>query len=253
MAFETLLLLCGLVFLVATFYASVGHGGASGYLAVLSFYALSPEVIATTALLLNVMVAGLACYQYTRAGYFNWSRTWPFLVASVPAAFMGGYALKLNPGWYGMILAMVLVWAAIRLLFSMREIETPDPLKPFHPWRVGVPLAGGIGLLSGAIGVGGGIFLSPILLAARWTTVKQTAATAACFIVVNSLAGLLGRYVSHTLVMDNLWPLFVAAFAGSVIGASLGAYYFNNKILRGLLGVVLLLAACHAVFKAVQY
>jgi uncharacterized membrane protein YfcA len=251
MALETAFYLGGAIFLVATLYSSVGHGGASGYLAVLAFCALSPNVMASTALGLNVLVAGVACYQYARAGYLQWERTWPFLLASVPAAFAGGYFLKIDPGLYGVLLALVLAWAACRLLLPAGVAHDAAPCARFHPWRLGVPLAGGIGLLSGVIGVGGGIFLSPIMLAGRWATVKQTSATAACFIVFNSLAGLLGRYLSHSLAFNAIGPVVVAALAGSLLGSRLGAYRSSSQRLRQLLGTVLLVAAWQALMKAV--
>jgi len=235
--------LCLLIFGVAILYSAVGHGGASGYLAVLSFFLKDADVMAITALTLNVLVASLAFWNYYRARHFSWALIWPFLCASVPAALLGGM-LKIEDGFYFSLLAIVLTIVGIRLIFSRKNDDDAVDIAPFHPWKVGVPVAGGIGFLSGVLGVGGGIFLSPIMLCCRWATAKQTAATSACFIVINSLAGLGGRYLRGDLVYDNnMSLLLLAAFLGSLVGSYVGANWLSNRLIRNVLGVVLIIAA----------
>lgn len=239
-----------MIFWVAMLYASVGHGGASGYQAVLSVFSISFVKIASTALCLNILVAGLAAYNYRRAGHFSWRLTWPFIIASIPAAFIGGM-VRIPEYYYSLLLGLVLVFAAWRLG------QTPRPLVPAYAGgsstleppvsemgKTSALLSGGIiGVLSGMLGIGGGIFLSPLMLLMRWSSVKQAAATSAVFIVVNAFSGLMGRIVGHNLVLGNMWMLIPAAMAGGCIGAYWGACRFNNLHLRRLLSLVLLLAA----------
>lgn len=241
-----------LIFIVAFLYASVGHGGASGYLAVLSFFGFSRPEMASTALILNILVAGLSFYAYFRSGHFSARLTFPFIIASIPAAFVGGL-LKLPPHAYSVLLALTLLFAAFRLSWTPNaprklpdgSLDLNQPLPETKPvsLKIGLPVGGGIGLLSGMVGVGGGIFLSPVMLLMRWADVKHTSATAALFIVVNAASGLLGRFVSHGIVIGNLVPLLLAAAAGGWLGAYLGATRFSSITLRRLLAFVLVLAA----------
>ncbi len=237
-----------LVFVVAFLYASVGHGGASGYLAVLSFFGFSRPEMVSTALILNILVAGLSFYAYFRSRHFSWALTWPFMLASIPAAFVGGL-MKIPPHAYSLLLALTLLFAAIRLSWSpgkpTEDTLGQDALSQGRkvPFTASLPAGAGIGLLSGMVGVGGGIFLSPLMLLMRWADVRKTSATAALFIVVNAISGLLGRFVSHNLVVGNLLPLLAAAAVGGWLGAYLGATRFSSLTLRRLLAFVLLLAA----------
>ena len=241
------LLVSALLFVVAVLYSSVGHGGATGYLAVLSFFAVAPAQIAGTALVLNVLVAGMASMAFIRAHHLVKRLLWPFVFVSVPAAFLGGY-LKVADRLYFILLAAGLLAAALRLgLTPLKNLA--EPTRP-PPVAAAFPLGGVIGLFSGMIGIGGGVLLSPILILARWATVKQIAAVAAIFIVVNSLAGIAGRAARGTWdVMPAFIPL-VAAFAGGLLGSHLGANKFSGNMLRRLLAVVLLLAAVKLVFTA---
>lgn len=227
-------------FIVAVLYASVGHGGASGYLALLSLApaALAPDQMAATALTLNLFVAGMGWLAFARAGHFVGRLAWPFLVASVPAAFLGG-ATPVSVRIYAALLAGALFIAALRLFMTGRH---QDPLKPPR-LGVAVPVGAGIGWLSGVVGVGGGVFLSPLLLLLRWANAKQTAAVSACFILVNSASGLAGRFVRGAVDYGTLWPLLLAAFAGGLLGSRLGANHFSGALLKRLLAVVLLVAA----------
>lgn len=236
-----------LLFVVAALYSSVGHGGASGYLAILSFFAVPPAQMSGTALILNVLVAGIASLAFARAGHFSGRLLWPFVLVSIPAAFWGGY-LEVADRLYFFLLAVGLLAAAFRLGFAPPESST-EPTRRF-PVAAGFPIGGIIGLFSGMIGIGGGVLLSPILILARWSTAKQASAVAAVFILVNSLAGIAGRAVRGTLdVMPVLVPL-MAAFAGGLLGSHLGANKFSGLMLRRLLAVVLILAAVKLMITA---
>lgn len=225
--------------LVAFIYASVGHGGASGYLAVLALLGSPWQQMATTALLLNLLVAGLAFLPFWKRGYFSASLTWPFLIGSVPAALLGGWLPVLRPV-YQTLLAAVLCFAAWRLWMPMPTVAAVGQ----NPKRsVALPIGAGIGLTSGIVGVGGGIFLSPILVLFRWADPKRTAATSALFILFNSLAGLMGRLIAGRLEIGTLLPPMIAASAGGWIGARLGANRLPNSWLCRILGLVLAVAA----------
>ncbi len=239
--FPTLLLICILIFFVAALYSSVGHGGASGYLAVLSFFAVSPEKMSTTALMLNVLVAGLATWSYYQAKHLSMKLAWPFILASIPAAFVGG-TIRISEKAYFMLLALVLLFAAFRLVFSSLAGTDQTSDQPVNP-AISLPLGAGIGILSGIVGVGGGIFLSPIMLLMKWASVKQTAAVSALFIVVNSFAGLGGRALRGSFDVSTSIPIVAAAFAGGLLGSYFGASKFSGLVLRRILGLVLAIAA----------
>lgn len=236
--------LAGLLFLVAALYASVGHGGASGYLAILSFFAFAPAEMATTALTLNVLVAGAAFLSFRAAGHFQRSLLVSFAVASIPAAFVGG-TLQVSPRYYAGLLALALVVAALRMAWPKGGDgvdRTADPIRA-PSMAVALPTGAGVGLLSGIVGVGGGVFLSPLLIFLRWATVRETAGVAAAFIVVNSVSGLLGRALGGTLAYGPLLWILPAVVAGGFLGARFGARRLTPRSLRLLLAGVLLLAA----------
>ncbi|MBM4169739.1 MAG: sulfite exporter TauE/SafE family protein [Ignavibacteria bacterium] len=243
----TILILSILVLVVALLYSSVGHGGASGYLAVLSFFVIAPAVMSSTALLLNVLVAGMGSYAFYRAGHFSFRLTWPFVVTSVPAAFIGGL-ISVSEKAYFFLLAVILLIAAYRMVIVVNG-SAPEPDGSRTRLAVAWPVGGGIGLLSGIVGVGGGIFLSPLMILRKWAGAKQTAAVSAVFIVVNSMAGLGGRLVRGGLEFGSLWPLVVAAFAGGWVGSHLGARRFSSLTLRRLLAVVLVIASGKLLLK----
>lgn len=238
---ELLFLLLLLVFLVALAYSSVGHGGASGYLAALSFFALAPEMMAPSALCLNLLVAGLSFLSYRRAGHFVFALLWPFLLTSIPFAFLGGL-LGVSPRLYMVLLAAALIFAAFRLFAVVPPKEEESFVRPPPLW-VALPVGGGIGFLSGLIGVGGGIFLSPLLILSKWADAKRTAAVSAAFIWVNSLAGLYGHLSRKSVDWSSLLWLVGAAFLGGLLGSWLGARRFRGLWLRRILAVVLLVAA----------
>ncbi len=235
-----------LTFLVAFIYSSVGHGGASGYLAALSFFAVSHEVMAASALCLNLLVAGLSFFIYLRARHFDWKLTWPFIVISIPAAFLGGL-VKIPPSAYAALLAGALFFAGLRLLFNFNQAKDVSYRQP--PRGIAFLTGGLIGVLSGIVGVGGGIFLSPLLILFRWADPKKTAAISAFFILVNSASGLLGRFMRGGVHPSSfLWPMLLAAFFGGLLGSHFGAWRFSPPWLRRILAVVLFLA----VFKLIR-
>lgn len=233
----TLLLL---VFLVAVLYASVGHGGASGYLAAVSLFAFPQAQMSATALMLNLIVAGMAWAAFWKAGYGSRRLIQPFLVTSIPFAMLGGW-MKISTHAYHWLLAAALGAAAIRLcLPAVTSSRAALRGAPPHPISLGVGSV--IGLASGIVGVGGGIFLSPIMILCRWADVKQTAAASACFIVINSAAGLLGRLAAGRMDVGPLLPLMAAAAAGGWIGSTLGANRLPHPVLCRVLAGVLSVA-----------
>ncbi len=225
--------------LVAAFlYASVGHGGASAYIAVLAIAGIAPVEMRPIALQLNVLVSALAAFKFYRAGHFRWPLFWPFAAVSIPAAYLGG-AITLPGSGYKILVGLVLLYAGWQLWWSARAGEELRPAR-----RLPVPLAmvigAGLGVLSGLTGVGGGIFLSPILLLLGWAGTKQTSAVAAPFILVNSLAALAAGFVRNpTLPPDYAWWLMAAVLAGGWAGAEYGSRRFANPLIRQVLAVVL--------------
>lgn len=227
-----------LLALIALLYASVGHGGASGYLAAMTLLGFTSDVTRPTALVLNLFVSAVAFVQFTRAGHFRWSLFWPFALASVPFAWFGAQ-VDLDPVWYERLLALCLLAAVARLfgLFGRGDDAVARPTVP-----VSLLIGAALGLLSGMIGIGGGILLSPLLLVFGWSTAKESAAVSAAFIFVNSAAGVLGIGGSVAFGQEQfLWIL--AAFIGGLIGAHVGARRFHEVRLKQVLGVVLLLAS----------
>jgi uncharacterized membrane protein YfcA len=229
------------VLLVSALYGSVGHGGASGYLALLSLVGINHQTASSTALVLNLFVAGVAFWSYRSAGHLQWRLTWPFLLASVPMAFFGGLIHASAPV-YNVLLILALAGAAIRMWNTQTRSETGD-WNCYQPKLPVMLLVGGIlGFVSGIVGVGGGIFLSPLIILSRWADAKQTSATSACFILANSLSGLGGRFASGNIFLVNLWPLIAIGIMGGFIGSRFGAMKAPNRTLCRILAVVLMVA-----------
>jgi uncharacterized membrane protein YfcA len=228
-----------LVATVAFAYAMVGHGGASGYLALMGVLGFAPEVMRPTALVLNICVSLIAFVQFSAAGHFRWKLFWPFALASVPFAFIGG-RIGLDPLWYKRVLALCIIVAALRLfgLFGHGQRALRDvPL--------GIALAVGalIGGLSGMLGIGGGILLSPVLLICAWADAKEAAAVSALFIFVNSIAGLAGMSIQALHLDQHMLIWSGTAIVGGLLGSFIGARRAPEPRLRQALGAVLLLAS----------
>ena len=241
---ESLMLFCILLFAVAFLYASVGHGGASGYLALMALFNVAPEVMKPTALLLNIFVSLTSFIQFYRGGHFNWRLFLPFAVASVPLSFVGGLIL-VDGTVYKHILGLLLIIPIIRFLFFSNIA-----IKELKPSNVVLSLliGGCIGFLSGLIGIGGGIILSPILLLLRWADQKQTAAISALFIFVNSLAGLAGQLTKGIHFSTDMYLYVAVAFVGGICGAYFGALRFRQTVLKNILAMVLMLAVYKLLF-----
>ena len=237
MSIEFVVALSAAIFVVAMMYSSVGHAGASGYIAVMTLFSLAPASIRPTALVLNILVASLASWHFARAGHLSLRRVAPFALTSVPAAFLGGY-LTLPFAAFNILLGLVLLYSAAYLFFV--KPSEREPVAP--PLAVALVCGAAIGLLSGLTGTGGGIFLSPLLLLMGWARTKETAAISAVFILLNSSAGLLGNLASTALLPAFIWPLLACAAVGGFIGSRLGAGPASTTVIRRLLAAVLVVA-----------
>jgi uncharacterized protein len=229
---------------VAFLYAAVGHGGASGYIAVFTLCGIALEVYKPLVLLMNIMVAGSSFLQYSSQGYFRWNLLWPFLITSVPAAFLGSM-VELPPEIYKLILGLVLVYPVLRLSGLLKVKEGSS--FPFSLWLA--LLTGAIiGFASGFLNIGGGIFLSPVLLLMGWAKMKEAAAVSAAFIVCNSAAGL-GAVKWHDYDFPQWgWYWLAAAVAGGLIGGWLGSRQFSTIFIQRLLALILALASYKLIF-----
>jgi uncharacterized membrane protein YfcA len=235
--------------LVALLYASVGHAGATGYIAVMTLLGMPPSAVRPTALVLNVIVATIATLQFGRAGHFRPRLFWPLAMASVPCAFLGG-ALSLPTAAFEAVLGTVLLLSAVQIIrTSFRAADVDEAAaSPDGPARQRTALSlatlgGGIGLLSGLTGVGGGVFLTPALLALQQAPVKSIAAVTAPFILVNSLAGLAGGLLAGRPLESVSLPVIAAAVLGGTLGSHWGAFRLPVRALRLLMAGVLLFAS----------
>ncbi|MEX2605349.1 MAG: sulfite exporter TauE/SafE family protein [Gracilimonas sp.] len=229
-----------LFFAVAFIYSSVGHGGASGYLAILALTGFLTPQLVPVVLILNIIVSSTAFFNYSKEGYFRWNLFWPFALGSIPAAFMGGW-LQMEAEIFYMLVGIVLLSMAGVIVFRVIYNITFDEIK-----KVKIPVAlfsgAGIGFLSGLIGVGGGIFLTPFMLFMKWGKIRQIAAVSALFILVNSTSGLIG----HALTTDILWvgalQLAAPVLIGGISGSLLGVKTKKPNIIKVMLAIVLTVA-----------
>ena len=245
MKMEYLVLLVLAIAVVAFLYSSVGHAGASGYIAVMTLASLSPAVIKPSALVLNILVASIGSWQFHRAGHFRWSLFWPFAVLSIPMAFVGGY-LNLPTHLFKILIGAVLLFSAAYFFWKpgADEVRT-SPGKP-----VAIASGGVLGLFAGLTGTGGGIFLTPLLLVMRWARTKNASAASAVFILVNSISGLAGNAASTKSIPLLVVPLAVAAVIGGTVGSYFGSRHFPTTTIKRLLAVVLVIAGLKLVLTA---
>lgn len=243
MSNEVLVLLALSVFVIAGLYSSVGHAGASGYIAILTLFSVAPADIKPIALALNILVASIGTWQFWRAGYFSWPVFWPFAVLSVPLAFLGGY-VNLPTHAFKILVGCILLLSAAQLL--IRPPAEREPVPPSKPVAIGV--GAGLGLLAGLTGTGGGIFLTPLLIFKRWARTTTASAVSAPFILLNSASGLLGN-VSATNVFPRFAGALVAAAAiGGTIGSQIGSCHLAPSAIKRLLAVVLIIAGLKLIF-----
>ena len=240
--------------IIAAMYSSVGHGGASGYLAVLSLtaYASNDSVwLKQHAWSLNLLVAGIAFFAYKKSGFFDVKLALPFIIASIPAAFIGGYLL-VDDTVYDILLSLTLIFAAWKL-YSIKDSHSSVVINKSPPLHVAVCVGFVIGILSGIIGVGGGIFLSPIILLFGWSDPKTTAGISAVFIWVNSFSGLVGSTVSGQLSLDisTLIPFSISVLIGGYIGSKYGSEKLSQNSIKKMLVVVMLIAASRHILDVV--
>ena len=241
---ESMYLFYGLLFVIAFLYASVGHGGASGYLALMAIFSIAPAVMKPTALLLNLFVSAVSFIQFYRGGHFKWKIFLPLALASVPMAFLGGL-ITIDATIYKNMLGFLLIIPIIRFLF-FANIKVEEIKK--SNIALSVLIGAVIGFLSGLIGIGGGIILSPVLLLLKWTDQKQTAAISAAFIFVNSLSGLAGQLTKGIHFSPDMIAYVAIAFVAGLCGAYFGSLRFKQTILKNILALVLMLAAYKLIF-----
>ena len=233
-----------IILLLATLYSSVGHGGASGYLALMALFSFTPELMRPSALVLNIFVSSIALFSYYKNGHFRFKLLFPFVITSVPFAFLGG-AISIDPKVYKIILGIFLLIAIARMVYQPKigknKIkETNKVLSLF--------IGAFLGFFSGLIGIGGGIILSPIIILLKWGTVKQTAAVSAAFILLNSVSGLIGQVSNEIQVAPEIGYMLGAAVFGGFIGSYFGSFKISEKALKYALSVVLIFASFKLMF-----
>ena len=241
---ENIYLFLAILPIVSFLYSSVGHGGASGYLALMALFSFAPESMKPTALLLNLFVAGISFFYYYREGYFNKKLFLVFAFASVPLAFIGG-TIEVDASIYKKILALLLIFAILKMLHVFGKEN--DQTKETRLWQ-GLVVGGVIGFFSGLIGIGGGIILTPVILLLHWGNMKEAAAVSALFIWVNSAAGLTGQLSSGITIEKESFLLVGIALIGGVLGGYYGSKKINNQNLRYILAFVLIIASVKLFF-----
>ncbi len=240
---ESIIMISLAIFLIAFLYSTVGHAGASGYIAVMTLFSIAPIMIKPTALTLNIIVALISTVQFYRAGFFSFSLFWPFALLSVPFAYLGGY-MHIPSGVFRIIVGMVLLFSAYRFFFNPQQDEEPHPPKTI----AALPIGAGLGFVSGLTGVGGGIFLTPLLLVMKWAKTKTAAAVSAPFILVNSISGLAGNISNTQQFPIVALPFVIAAVIGGSIGSFAGSKKFSTVLIKRFLALILLIAGSKLLF-----
>ena len=233
------LILTVLIFAFAVLYSSVGHAGATGYQAAMAIMGVAPPVMKISALVLNIPVAIIGTIRFARAGCLPWRLLWPFAVASVPAAYIGGM-LTLPSLLFKQAIGLMLFLAAAKLIIQpvTDKSETTSP----PPLYLSLPVGAGIGLLAGLTGTGGGVLLTPILLFMRWAKTREAAGVSVAFILLNSISGLIGQRASYSALPSTIWLWMGAVVVGGLVGTQLGTRYLAVPAMRRMLGVVLVIA-----------
>ncbi|MFN4100180.1 MAG: sulfite exporter TauE/SafE family protein [Pararhodobacter sp.] len=236
---ETILLALSFLF-IALVYAAVGQAGASGYIAAMGIAGFAPLAMKTTALALNLLVAGISTALFLKAGWLSWRAVWPFALLGFPFSLLGG-AVQLPEAIYFPVVGLVLILSAAQMARSAFRVASPEDKAPVRPPFVAALLTGAIiGFVSGTTGTGGGVFLAPVILAMNWGSARQTAATTAVYNLLNSGAALLGAYAAWDQIPAALPLWLVAVAAGGAVGAYLGSRYLSGRWLRGILAILLL-------------
>lgn len=236
---DSIFLLLILLTIIAFLYSSVGHGGASGYLAVMALMGVAPTLMKPSALVMNLAVSLFSFIGFYRAGFFKFKLFWPFAITSIPMAFIGG-TMTLSDSIYKKILAACILISIFRMLYQFKQSEQTE-----KSINLALALLSGasIGLISGMIGIGGGIILSPFMLMMRWSSLKETAAVSALFIFVNSLSGLYGQMQKGGIhLTENMQYALIATIIGGLLGSYFGSQKFNVPTLRYLLSIGLIIA-----------
>jgi uncharacterized protein len=234
-----------LLLIVAFLYASVGHGGASGYIAVLTLFNTAMPVYKPVVLVLNIIIAGIAFIQFYRAGYFKWKLAWPFLTTSIPAAYLGSH-FTTSEHLYKLILGIALLFPIIRLLSNSPKEKKEQKELQLLPALIWGAV---IGVVSGFLNIGGGIFLSPVIILLAWGNTKDAAAVSSLFIVCNSLAGLAAAGISSSSFTSTSYIWIGAAVIGGLAGSYLGSHRFKLITVRYILSSVLCIAAVKLIFS----
>lgn len=235
-----------MIFMAAMLYSSVGHGGASAYLAAMALWGVEPGVMKPSALSLNILVAAIGLMQFARAGAFSWQTFWPFALGSIPAAYFGG-AVSLPGSYYRPLVGLVLLLAAARLFLARQPTLVGSVVKPPY-FGLGLASGAAIGFVSGLTGTGGGIFLSPLLILLGWADYRQAAGVSAAFILVNSVAGLAGLLTEQQSLPQAMPIWAVSAVAGGFVGSQWGSTRLRSTAMLRLLAMVLIVAGLKLIF-----
>lgn len=241
---SSVLLVALCLMFVAFLYASVGHGGASGYIAIMSLFNVEVSTYKPIVLILNVVIAGIAFVQFYRAGYFRWSLCWPFLLTSIPFAFLGS-RVSVHDKMYNLLLGVALIFPIVRLIgFNPKEKQDRRPMPLVSAMIIGAI----IGFAAGLLNIGGGIFLSPVLILAAWANAKEAAAVSSLFIVLNSLSGLIAGANLPSAFNTTFYLWLGMAITGGIVGSYFGSKTFRNMTVQYLLAAVLVVACVKLIF-----
>ncbi len=241
-------------FCIALFYSMVGFGGGSSYLAILALAGISYEYIPAQALICNIVVAGVGFWHFYRAGHFRFKMVLPWVILSIPMAYLGG-RIQLNETLFCALLGISLLVVGIYLVYGTRQLGGSSSEMTYgtrsRKWLVSLALGAGLGFLAGIVGIGGGIFLSPLLLCLGWANSKEAASTASFFILVNSISGLMGHMHKGGIVLEYILPLALVVFIGGQIGSRLGAYHLSKRFLRNGLAVLVFYVAARLILRTI--